>query len=216
LQQAVLSKNDQLAAGNRQVFARHGILALNLISSPGSGKTTLLEHTLTALRGEIPCAVIEGDQQTRRDADRIAATGVPVVQINTNTACHLDAHQVAHALDELDLTRIRLLFIENVGNLVCPASFDLGETAKIVLLSVTEGEDKPVKYPLIFHLSEQLLFTKIDLLPYVPFNLDSSKQFALQVNPRIGFIETSATTGRGMDAWLAWLRNRLSRIRGGE
>jgi hydrogenase nickel incorporation protein HypB len=207
LEDEVLGKNQRYAEANRRRLKELGIVALNLISSPGSGKTTLLERTLRELAGEIPCAVIEGDQQTDRDARRIAATGVPVAQINTQAACHIDAHQLGHALDELDLAGLKLLFIENVGNLVCPAAFDLGECAKVVLLSVTEGEDKPVKYPLIFHLAQRIVFTKIDLLPHLEFDLEESKRFALSINPKARFIETSARTGEGMAAWLEWLRS---------
>ena len=205
IEEPILKKNQLFAEQNRKLFQEQGIIAINLISSPGSGKTTLLEKTLMELKDKIYCAVIEGDQKTSRDAERIEKTGVPVVQINTISACHLDAHQIQHALEKLPLDKIDILFIENVGNLICPASFDLGETFKIALLSVTEGEDKPIKYPLIFQQSNKLVITKIDLLPYLNFDLLLCKKYARMVNPQIEFFEVSALTSKGMDKWINWL-----------
>ena len=201
----ILAKNDHLAAGNRALFRDKGIFALNLVSSPGSGKTTILERTLTRLEGKFRCAVIEGDQQTDNDARRIAATGVPVRQINTGAGCHLDAHMVLHALDSFQLDGIDILFIENVGNLVCPAAFDLGEDHKVAVLSVTEGEDKPLKYPQMFHAAGLILMNKVDLLPHLDFDMAACQEMARRVNPGIGIIEASARTGQGMDAWYEWL-----------
>jgi len=209
---AVLEKNDRLAAANREILRSKGVLALNLVSSPGSGKTTLLERTLTDCAGRFRSAVIEGDQQTDNDARRIAATGVPVKQINTGAGCHLDAHMVAHALEGFDLDRLDLLFIENVGNLVCPAAFDLGEDAKVVVLSVTEGEDKPLKYPQMFHNSRLMLLNKIDLLPHLSFDVDRCVEYARRVNPSIEVIRTSALTGEGMEEWYAWCDTRRRRV----
>jgi hydrogenase nickel incorporation protein HypB len=202
----VLAKNDRLAEANRALFAREGVFVLNLVSSPGSGKTTLLERTLRDLQGTCRCAAIEGDQQTDNDARRIAATGVPVKQINTGAGCHLDAHMVGHAVEGFDLSGLDLMFIENVGNLVCPAAFDLGEHHKVVVLSVTEGEDKPFKYPAMFHRADLMLLNKIDLLPHLDFDLEQCKAFALRVNPQIRIFEVSARTGQGMEAWYAWLQ----------
>ena len=210
VEQDLLAKNNRFAAANRRHFAAHGVLALNLVSSPGSGKTTLLVHTLAALRGRYPLAVIEGDQQTRLDADRIAATGAPVVQLNTGKGCHLDAHQVGHALEELPLSAGGMLFIENVGNLVCPAAFDLGEAHKVVVLSVTEGDDKPLKYPDMFRAADLCVITKTDLLPYVPFSVERALGAARQVNPRLECLTLSVTSGSGIDGWLAWLERELA------
>lgn len=201
----ILAKNNRLAEGNRHLFKENGIVALNLVSSPGSGKTTILERTLRDLATTSRCAVIEGDQQTDNDAQRIAATGVPVKQINTGAGCHLDAHMVCHAVDEFDLDTLDILFIENVGNLVCPASFDLGEEHKVVVLSVTEGEDKPLKYPHMFRAAGLMLINKTDLLPHLDFDLAQCKAYARQVNPDIAIIELSARTGEGMDAWYGWI-----------
>ena len=209
VEQDLLAKNDRFAAENRDRFAAAGVLALNLVSSPGSGKTTLLVRTLEALRGDCPVAVVEGDQQTRLDADRIAATGAPVVQLNTGKGCHLDAHQVGHALAQLTLSAGGVLFVENVGNLVCPAAFDLGEAHKVVFLSVTEGEDKPLKYPDMFRAAHLCLVTKTDLLPYVPFDAARAVENARAVNPRLECLLVSALTGAGFDAWLAWLRREI-------
>ncbi|HJM12356.1 MAG TPA: hydrogenase nickel incorporation protein HypB [Candidatus Marinimicrobia bacterium] len=208
VQKDVLTENHLLAESNRDFFNTREITALNLVSSPGSGKTTILENTITAIKSEIPQAVIEGDQQTMRDAERIDKTGVPVVQVNTGTGCHLDAHMIQHAIQKLDLQSKSILFIENVGNLVCPALFDLGEAMKIVIISVTEGDDKPQKYPHMFDAASICIINKIDLLPYVDFNVDQCKKFALEVNYRLKFFELSAKTGDGMDNWIAWLKQQ--------
>lgn len=204
----VLAKNNQIAAHNRAHFAAAGILALNLVSSPGSGKTTLLTRTLEQLAARVVCTVIEGDQQTSRDADRIRATGVAAIQVNTGKGCHLDAQMVHDALHHLSPSPGSLLFIENVGNLVCPASFDLGERHKVALLSVTEGEDKPLKYPDMFAASRLMILNKIDLLPYVSFDVDACIAYARQINPQIEVIALSATRGAGMAEWLAWLEQQ--------
>lgn len=205
IEQDVLSKNNQLASHNREHFVEQHILALNLVSSPGSGKTTLLTTTLRRLAGLVPCAVIEGDQQTTHDAERIRATGVPAIQVNTGKGCHLDAQMVHDAAHRLDLSNDSLLFIENVGNLVCPASFDLGERHKVAVLSVTEGEDKPLKYPHMFAASSLMIINKIDLLPYLDFDIEQCIAYARQVNPGIQVIALSASSGEGMDLWLEWL-----------
>lgn len=203
----LFAKNDALAANNRGFFAEHNMLALNLVSSPGSGKTTLLVRTLNALKVTQAMAVIEGDQQTDNDAERIRATGVPAIQINTGKGCHLEASMVGQALEQLDIPQGALLFIENVGNLVCPAAFDLGEAAKVVVLSVTEGEDKPLKYPDMFRAARLMLLNKVDLLPYLNFDLTEVIANAQRVNPDIEIIQLSATSGEGMDTWLAWIKN---------
>ena len=205
IEQDILAKNDAIAAANRQRLADQGIFALNLVSSPGSGKTTLLVKTIEALHGRLQAAVIEGDQQTSRDADRIRATGAPAVQVNTGKGCHLDADMVRRALDQLAPADGSLLLVENVGNLVCPAAFDLGEAHKVVILSVTEGEDKPLKYPDMFHAADLLLINKTDLLPYVDFDVDAAIDYARRVRPGIEVMRVSATTGDGFEAWLAWL-----------
>ena len=184
VEEDLLAKNNRLAAGNRQLFTSSHLLVLNLVSSPGSGKTSLLERTLADLKRRFNFSVLEGDQQTTNDADRIAATGVPVKQINTGAGCHLDAHMVGHGVESFDLVETDILMIENVGNLVCPAAFDLGEDHKVAVLSVTEGEDKPLKYPQMFQASDLMLINKIDLLPYLNFDLEQCKAFARQVNPR--------------------------------
>jgi hydrogenase nickel incorporation protein HypB len=202
----ILAKNDRLAAANRRLFADKGIFVLNLVSSPGSGKTTILERTLRDLGGTIRSAVIEGDQQTDNDARRIAATGVPVRQINTGAGCHLDAHMVGHAMEELPLDAVDLLFIENVGNLVCPAAFDLGEAHKVVVLSVTEGEDKPLKYPQMFHAARVMLLNKIDLLPHLDFDVEKCLAMARRISPGIRIFQLSARTGEGMKEWYQWLQ----------
>ena len=206
----LLARNDALAAGNRAFFAARHILALNLVSSPGSGKTTLLVRTLSALKGQTTMAVIEGDQQTDNDAERIRATGVQAIQINTGKGCHLDAQMVGHALGRLTLPENALLFIENVGNLVCPAAFDLGEAAKVVVLSVTEGEDKPLKYPDMFRAARLMLLNKCDLLPHLTFDVAQALANAKRVNPDIEIIQLSATSGVGMDKWLAWLTGQIA------
>ena len=205
LEQSLLSKNDALAALNRQAFLERGILALNLVSSPGSGKTTLLEQTILRLRDRVPVVVIEGDQQTSHDAARIRAAGAPAVQINTGKGCHLAAHMVGHALESLSPAEGAVLMIENVGNLVCPAAFDLGEAHKVVILSVTEGEDKPLKYPDMFAAADLMLLNKVDLLPYLRFDVDRCLAFARRINPGIQILHVSAQTGEGMEAWLAWI-----------
>ena len=209
IEQDILSRNNAYAHENRQLLAGQGIFALNLVSGPGSGKTTLLCKTITMLAG-LPVAVIEGDQQTSMDAERIRATGAPAVQINTGKGCHLDAHMVGHAMSRLALKDDSLLMIENVGNLVCPAAFDLGEAHKVVILSVTEGEDKPVKYPDMFRAASVMLLNKIDLLPHVDFDVDTAMGHARRVNPQIRVIQLSATRGDGMDEWLQFLRDGLS------
>jgi len=205
IEQDILAKNDEYAAANRRQLAERGILALNLVSSPGSGKTTLLTRTLTDLAGRWPMAVIEGDQQTSQDAERIRETGVKAVQINTGKGCHLDAHMVGHALERLEPEAGSLLFIENVGNLVCPAGFDLGEAHKVVILSVTEGEDKPLKYPDMFHAADLMILNKTDLLPHLQFDVERCIEYARRVNPRIKVLRLSATTGEGMESWYEWL-----------
>jgi hydrogenase nickel incorporation protein HypB len=210
-EQQILAKNDQLAERNRGWLAGRGVLAVNLMSSPGSGKTTLLERTIRDLGGEIPIAVIEGDQETLLDAERIRATGSPVVQINTGAGCHLDAQMLAGGLDTLDPAPGTMLLIENVGNLVCPALFDLGERAKIVIISVTEGADKPLKYPHMFRAAELMIVNKVDLAPYVDFDIARCIGYAKQVNPRLTTLEVSATRGDGLDGWYDWLRAQLPR-----
>jgi hydrogenase nickel incorporation protein HypB len=205
IEQDILGRNNRFAAANRLWFNEHGILSLNLVSSPGSGKTTLLTHSIESLRGTLPMAVIEGDQQTSRDAERIRATGAAAMQINTGKGCHLDAHMVGHALESLKPAAQSLLFIENVGNLVCPAAFDLGESQRVVILSVTEGDDKPLKYPDMFASADLMLLTKIDLLPYVDFDVDGCIAHARRVNPGIKVLQLSARSGEGMEPWLQWL-----------
>jgi hydrogenase nickel incorporation protein HypB len=205
IEQNILAKNDAFAAANRQHFAKRGILALNLVSSPGSGKTTLLVKTIEMLQGRLPLAVIEGDQQTSQDAERIRATGAAAVQINTGKGCHLDAHMVGQALAQLDPPQNSLVMIENVGNLVCPAAFDLGEACKVVILSVTEGEDKPLKYPDMFRAARLMLLNKCDLLPYLDFDVAQAIAYARRINPELAVIQTSATSGAGLDEWLAWI-----------
>jgi hydrogenase nickel incorporation protein HypB len=197
-----MARNDEFAAEVRSRLAKHGIPALNLVSSPGSGKTSLLECTLDSLGGRIRMAIVTGDVQTQNDADRLAARTDRLVQaVVTGGACHMDARQVSTALDQIDLGETDLLFVENVGNLVCPASWDLGENAKVVIFSVTEGEDKPLKYPAMFERSDYCVINKIDLLPYLPFDMERAVACAREVNPGLRFFHTSALTGEGMDAW---------------
>lgn len=203
----ILAKNDALAQANRRWLGQRGITALNLMSSPGSGKTTLLVRTLTDLGAHVPVAVIEGDQETLLDADRIHATGAPVVQVNTGAGCHLDADMMRKALDSLDPGDGSLLFVENVGNLVCPAMFDLGESAKVVVISVTEGDDKPLKYPQMFAGADLLVINKADLLPYVDFDVSACSANAHRVNRGLAVLVVSATTGEGLDSWYSWLRD---------
>ncbi len=202
----ILEANARVSDVLKALFAERGILALNLMSSPGAGKTTLLEHTLTDLKSEFSMAVIEGDLQTDNDAQRVAATGAQAVQINTEGGCHLTSAQVLAATKELTLDGVDILFIENVGNLVCPAEFDVGEDHKITLLSVTEGDDKPEKYPLMFNISSALLLNKIDLLPYVDFSLERAGTFARKLNAKIQVFPVSCRTGEGLAAWYDWLR----------
>jgi len=211
IERDILSKNDAYAQQNRAYFAAHGIFALNLVSSPGSGKTTLLVKTIAALNGSVPLAVIEGDQQTDNDAARIRAAGAPALQINTGKGCHLDAWMVGRAMDQLDLRDNGLLLIENVGNLVCPAGFDLGEAHKVAILSVTEGEDKPLKYPDMFRAADIMLLNKCDLLPYLAFDAALAEENARRVNPLVRVIRTSATSGEGMEEWLDWIREGYRR-----
>ncbi|MGC9270726.1 hydrogenase nickel incorporation protein HypB [Acidiphilium sp.] len=205
IEQDIMAKNQRYADANRRYFAAHGIFVVNLMSSPGAGKTTLLVRTVEALRDRVPVAVIEGDQQTGLDAARIAATGVPAFQINTGKACHLDAHAIGHALDHLPALDGGILFIENVGNLVCPAGFDLGEAHKVVILSITEGEDKPLKYPDMFHAADLMILNKTDLLPYIEFDPEAAVSYARQVNPQIEIQAVSGLHGDGLDSFLAWL-----------
>ncbi len=206
IEQDILAKNDAYAARNRAFLDVRGVLALNLVSSPGSGKTTLLVRTIEDLKRELELSVIEGDQQTSVDAERIRATGARAVQVNTGKGCHLDAHMVGHALENLRPADGGLLLIENVGNLVCPAGFDLGEAHKVVILSVTEGEDKPIKYPDMFHAADLMLLSKVDLLPHLDFDVERCFALARRVNPRIGMIRVSAKSGEGLGEWYAWIR----------
>jgi hydrogenase nickel incorporation protein HypB len=205
----ILHENNLLAERNRGYFEAKNILALNLVSSPGSGKTALLERTLTDLKGELDFVVIEGDQQTTNDADRIHATGTKVVQINTGKGCHLDAHMVLHAVQGMKPNANSVLFIENVGNLVCPAMFDLGEKERVVIISVTEGDDKPLKYPDMFHSSTLCIINKTDLLPYVPFDIEKVKANAKKVNHQLEIIEVSCTNGEGLHQWYDWLKSKV-------
>jgi hydrogenase nickel incorporation protein HypB len=206
IEQDILAKNDQHARFNREFLAERGIFAVNIVSSPGSGKTTLLTESIKRLLPSLPVTVIEGDQQTTNDAERIRATGAPALQINTGKGCHLDASMVERALERLQPPAESVLFIENVGNLVCPAAFDLGEAHKVVVLSVTEGEDKPLKYPDMFKAATLMLLNKVDLLPYLNFDVAKCIEYARRVNPAIEVMQVSATKGDGMDAWLAWVR----------
>lgn len=205
VEEDILARNDAVARRNREYFAAHRIFALNFVSSPGSGKTEFLAATIRKLGDRTKLAVIEGDQQTENDAERIRATGARALQIQTGEGCHLDASMVERAVGELKPEDGSLLFIENVGNLVCPAAFDLGEAHKVVILSVTEGEDKPLKYPEMFRVSDIMILNKIDLLPYVPFDIDRCEEYARRVNPHIRILRVSATTGEGLDAWLVRL-----------
>lgn len=208
VEQKVLNENQRVAAELRQRFHDNKVFCVNLISSPGSGKTTLLERTLEALPGDARVAVLTGDIQTENDARRLARFGFPARQITTGGTCHLDARMIEKHLADWDLANLDLLLIENVGNLVCPSSYDLGEHAKIVLLSVTEGEDKPLKYPSIFSRSELLVLTKTDLLPHLNFDIKAARENALRVHPGMDIVEVSSTTGQGFDTWMNWLRNR--------
>ncbi len=201
----ILEANDRIAEENRRLFKKEGVAVINLMSSPGSGKTSLLERTIDAVKDRIRMAVIEGDIQSTRDAERIAKKGIPAVQINTDGACHLDGNMIRAALASFDLSELDLLVVENVGNLVCPAEFNLGEDHKITMLSVTEGEDKPEKYPLMFHESSVLLINKIDLLPYVDCSVEAIREVSLRINPRLEIFEVSSRTGEGIDQWAEWL-----------
>jgi hydrogenase nickel incorporation protein HypB len=210
LEQRVLAKNDELAERTRRWLTTRGIFAVNLMSSPGAGKTTLLERTITDLAGELGVSVVEGDQETLLDADRITATGCRVIQINTGSGCHLDAEMVDRGLRALDPPQQSVVFIENVGNLVCPALFDLGEAAKIVITSTTEGEDKPLKYPQMFAAADLVLLNKIDLLPHLNFDVDTCLAAIHRVNPRATVLQLSATKGDGLADWYTWLRAQLT------
>ena len=212
IEQDILGKNNQYAAQNRARFAQQSMFVLNLVSSPGSGKTTLLTETINHIKSRYTVGVIEGDQQTANDADRIRETGVQAVQINTGKGCHLDAHMVGHAMENFSDLTGGVLFIENVGNLVCPASFDLGEAAKVSILSVTEGEDKPLKYPDMFHASELMILNKTDLLPYLDFDVERCIEYAKRVNPDIKIIQLSAKSGEGMDQWIDWISHKRASI----
>jgi len=205
VEQDILQHNEVMAARNKGYFDAKNIFALNLVSSPGSGKTALLERTLQELKEKISFYVIEGDQQTLNDANRIAAIEIPVIQINTGKGCHLESDMVYDAVKKLDMQNNSVLMIENVGNLVCPSMFNLGESKRVVIISTTEGEDKPIKYPDMFHTSDICIINKIDLLPYVNIDINKLKQYALQVNPKLQFFEISATTGEGMEKWYKWL-----------
>ena len=204
----VLAKNNLMAERNRGYFEGKGILSLNLVSSPGSGKTCLLERTIKETGKESSFYIIEGDQQTMNDANRIQKAGAPVVQVNTGQGCHLDADMVNRAVKKLEPADHSILMIENVGNLVCPAMFDLGESYRVVIMSVTEGEDKPSKYPYIFQTSHLCIINKTDLLPYVDFDVEEAKKYALQINPKLKFIELSVKTGEGIDKWYQWLKRQ--------
>lgn len=209
VEQDILAKNNSYAAKNRQYFQQHKILALNFVSSPGAGKTTLLVETIKALQEQINIAVIEGDQQTEHDAERIRATGTKALQINTGKACHLDAHEIGHAVLNLQIPDGSFLAIENIGNLVCPSSFDLGEAHKVVVLSVTEGDDKPIKYPDMFHAADLMIINKMDLLPYVNFDVARCIEFAKRVNPAIEVLQLSATQPETLNPWKNWIINKM-------
>lgn len=209
VEQDILQHNDVMAGRNRGYFEAKNIFALNLVSSPGSGKTTLLERTLAEMKDKVPFYVIEGDQQTMNDANRIDELNVPVIQINTGKGCHLESDVVYDAVKKLDIENNSILMIENVGNLVCPSMFDLGENKRVVIISTTEGEDKPIKYPDMFHTANVCIINKIDLLPYVNIEIDKLKNYALQVNPKLQFFEVSASTGEGMKEWYNWLLSQV-------
>ena len=209
VERKILKKNDEFANENRKVFKDKNIFAINLLSSPGSGKTSLLEQTLTKLSKSQNIAVVEGDVQTDNDAQRIAKLDIPVVQIVTNGGCHLEAKLVQDAFPNFDLDNLDLFVVENVGNLVCPANYDLGEDKKVVLVSTTEGDDKPLKYPAMFRVADIVIINKVDLLEYVDFDVETVKKNALQINPNLKFYETSCKTGSGLDEWLSWLENQI-------
>jgi hydrogenase nickel incorporation protein HypB len=209
VERKILEKNDDIAAQNRQIFQKNSLFTINLLSSPGSGKTSLLEKSIKELNDSIKIGVVEGDVQTDNDAQRIAKFDVPVVQIVTNGGCHLEAKLVQNALENFELSDLNLLVIENVGNLVCPANYDLGEAKKIVMVSTTEGDDKPAKYPSMFRVSDVMIINKIDLLPYVDFDINMVRKHALMINPDLTIIELSCKTGEGFDNWLKWLQSNL-------
>jgi hydrogenase nickel incorporation protein HypB len=209
IEQDILQHNDLMAARNKGYFEAKNIFALNLVSSPGSGKTSLLERTLKDLKDDLSFYVIEGDQQTLNDADRIAAIDIPVIQINTGKGCHLESDMIFDAVKKLNIKDHSILMIENVGNLVCPSMFNLGESKRVVIISTTEGVDKPVKYPDMFHTSDICIINKMDLLPYLSIDISKLKSYALQVNPNLIFFEVSATTGEGMEHWYKWLKENL-------
>lgn len=213
IERKVLEKNDAFAAQNRQRFAEARLFTINVVSSPGAGKTSLLEQTIERLRGSVRISVVEGDVQTDLDAQRVARYGAPVVQIVTNGGCHLEAKLVQDALDRLDLAATDLLVIENVGNLVCPANYDLGEAMKVVLLSTTEGDDKPLKYPAMFRNASVLVVNKIDLVPYVNCRLETLIGHARSINPALRVFQVSCTTGAGLDEWCAWLQVQVAAVR---
>jgi len=213
IEQDILGKNDHLAAHNRDRLKQAGIFALNLVSSPGSGKTTLLTRTILDLKDDMPIAVVEGDQQTANDADRIRETGVPALQVNTGKGCHLDADMIAQAMERIELPVSGTLFIENVGNLVCPAGFDLGEAHKIAILSVTEGEDKPIKYPDMFAAADIMVLTKTDLLPYLDFDVDACIEYARRVNPDLKIFQLSSKSGDGLTQWYDWIKAGVATAR---
>ncbi|MGK7923712.1 MAG: hydrogenase nickel incorporation protein HypB [Spirulina sp.] len=212
LEQEILGKNDRIAAQNRAWFKGRKILSLNFVSSPGSGKTTLLTRTINDLKTKMPISVIEGDQATLNDADRIRETGCKAIQINTGQGCHLEAKMIERGCEELDPPFHSIVAIENVGHLVCPALFDLGESAKVAILSVTEGEDKPIKYPYMFRVSDVMILTKIDLLPYVQFDVEKCINYARQVNPNVTIFQVSSTTGQGLEMWYNWLEKKYREL----
>jgi len=209
VERKILKKNDEIANENREIFKKNNIYSLNLLSSPGSGKTSLLENTLNQLSETLNVAVVEGDVQTDNDAQRVAVFNVPVVQIVTNGGCHLEAKLVQNAFQSFEMNDLDLLIIENVGNLVCPANYDLGENKKVVLVSTTEGDDKPLKYPAMFRVSDIMIINKIDLLEYVDFNIDTVKKNALSINPELNIFEISCKTGAGIDDWINWLKKEI-------
>lgn len=211
IERKVLEKNDETASKNRELFRKNKIFTANLVSSPGSGKTSIVEKTLEHFKGKLKISVVEGDVQTNLDAERVSKYGVPVVQIVTNGSCHLEAKLVQDALENLTLTDTDVLFIENVGNLVCPAAYDLGEDMKVVIASTTEGDDKPLKYPRMFINASVLLINKIDLLPYINCNIDELRRNALLINPKLEIFEVSCTTGEGIDSWCKWLGSRIQK-----
>lgn len=208
VEENLLAQNHKIADANRTFFSKQHQVVINLMSSPGSGKTMLLTKTIADLNPQLEMAVVVGDQQTDRDAKRLKSSGALAVQVNTGKVCHLDAHMVGHAVEHLEFKGPGLLFIENIGNLVCPALFDLGETYRVVILSVTEGDDKPLKYPEMFHIADLILLTKIDLLPYVDFDVNKCTKYAKQINPKVKILSLSARAGTGLEAWYDWLRGK--------